>query len=149
MAQAGVPAPHNQTTINSVWLFLRRGLAGAAVRRRKWQPGGSAEHFALRRGEYISEAFRVDDLFALFRRHVAQVADRSGYHASAIGRKLLHLPENSPSLLLLLRGQVLPGFHVAQNALLPLGRQAGKMLQPLPQPLLLLRRQSPESGIAL
>ena len=52
--------------------------------------------------------------------------------------------------LLFLRGsQVLPGLHPAQHALLLLRWEAGEMLQPLPQYLLLLGREATERRIAL
>jgi hypothetical protein len=42
-----------------------------------------------------------------------------------------------------------PGFHVLQYALLTIGRQAVKVLQPLLELLLFLLRQAPEVGIVL
>jgi hypothetical protein len=42
-----------------------------------------------------------------------------------------------------------PGFHVLQYALLAIGRQAVKVLQPLLELLLSLLRQAPEVGIVL
>ena len=53
------------------------------------------------------------------------------------------------SLLLLLRGQMLPGFHAVQHALLLLRRKTGKVLQPLTQHLLALRRETTKARIVL
>ena len=62
---------------------------------------------------------------------------------------MLHLSENVARLLLLLGRQMLPGFHVAQNALLLLRRKTGKVAQALAQLLLPLRREAAEMRVAL
>jgi len=54
-----------------------------------------------------------------------------------------------PCLFLLLRGQVLPGFHSVQDQLLALGRQVIEVLQALLQSLLPLWRKPAELRIAL
>ena len=92
---------------------------------------------------------RIADLLALAGRHGAEIANGSGDHAATIWRKLRKLPVNLPRLLLLLRGQMLPGFHAVQDALLLLWRKIRKMLQPLAQHLLALRRETPKARIVL
>jgi hypothetical protein len=52
-------------------------------------------------------------------------------------------------LLLLLRSQVLPGFHTVKDLLLPLWRQRVEVLQPLFELLLPAGRQATKVGIAL
>jgi hypothetical protein len=53
-----------------------------------------------------------------------------------------------PDLLLLLRSQVLPGFHTVQGQLLALRRQAIEVLQTLLIGLLPIRRKPAELRIA-
>ena len=57
------------------------------------------------------------------------LADRPVEGLAAVGRQLLELLKELARLLLLIRSQVLPGFHAIEHALLLLRRQAGKMLQ--------------------
>ena len=89
----------------------------------------------------------VDEPVALFGRQAAHPADRPVDGLAAVGRQLLELLKDLARLLLLIRRQVLPGFHAVENALLLLRRQAGEMLQPLLQLGLLLRRKPAELRI--
>ncbi len=73
--------------------------------------------------------------------------DRPVEGLAAVGRQLLELLKELARLLLLIRSQVLPGFHAVEHALLLLRRQAGKMLQPFLQAGLLLRGKPAELGI--
>ena len=89
----------------------------------------------------------VDEPVALFGCQAAHSADRLVDGLPAVGRQLLELLKELARLLLLIRRQVLPGFHAVENALLLPGRQAGKMLQPPLQLGLLLRGKPAELGI--
>ena len=82
-----------------------------------------AHHLALLIGEHVLEALGVDDLLALLWGIAAGRALRVETMALPVGRKLLHLTENLPRLLFLLRRQMLPGFHTVQHAQLLLRRQ--------------------------
>ena len=130
-------------------LLLRGDRLLSALRRRQRQPGSAAHDVSFLGREHPFEPLGIDHLFALSRGHSAQVANCCAHHAPPVRRKLLHLPEDLPSLLFLVGGQMLPGFHAVQHALLLLRRQIGKMLQPLPELLLMLWRQPAELGIAL
>ena len=88
-------------------------------------------------------------MVALCGRQTAHAADRLVDGLAAIGRQLLELLKELARLLLLIRSQVLPGFHAVEHPLLLLWRQAGKMLQPVLQPFLLWRRKPAELGIVL
>ena len=109
--------------------------------------GGSAEDEALWRRERALVLVRVDELVALFRCQVAHAADRPVDGLAAIGRQLPELLKNLARMLLLILSQVLPGFHAVEHAFLLLRRQVGKMLQPVLQPVLLLRRELPKLRI--
>ena len=61
----------------------------------------------------------------------------------------MHLLVNLTRLLFLLGSQMLPNLHTVQHALLLLRGQGRKMLQPLPEQLLLIGRQTAECRIAL
>lgn len=109
--------------------------------------GGSAEDDALLQRERVLVLLGVDELVALPRHQVAHAPDRAVDGLAAIGRQLLELLKELARPLLLIWRQVLPGFHAVEHALLPLGGQAGEVLQPLSQPGLLLRRQPAELRI--
>jgi len=100
------------------------------------------EQAAFLRRKLVSIFVRVDEPVALFRRHAAHVADRMVDGLTPVRGQLPELLKELARLLLLIGRQVLPGFHAVEHALLLLRRQAGKMLQPLPQ-LRLLRRRKP------
>jgi len=102
--------------------------------------GGSAEDEALPRRERVSILLGVNELVALFRRQVAHAADRPIDGLAAVGRQLPELLKDLARMLFLILSQVLPGFHAVEYPLLLLRWQAGKMLQPVLQPGLLLRR---------
>ena len=120
-------------------LFGRFGLQ--AVTGREREVGGSAEQAAFMRRERILVLVGVDKLVALVGSQAAHAADRPVDGLAAVGRQLLELLKELARLLLLIRSQVLPGFHAVEHAFLLLRRQAGKMLQPVLQPRLLLRRK--------
>jgi len=109
--------------------------------------GGSVEDEALPRRERALVLVRVDELVALCGRHVAHAADRPIDGLAAVRRQLPELLKDLARMLLLILSEVLPGFHAVEHALLLLRRQAGKMLQPVLQPGLLLRRKPPELRI--
>ena len=130
-----------------VLLGWRRFFRSAILRRRERQPGGSAHDVAFLRGEHTSETVGIDDLLPLAGGHGAQVANRGPHHALTVGRKLLHPTVNLPCLFLLFRSQMRPAVHAIKHAFLLLRRKARKMLQSLPQHLLLRGRQAAEAGI--
>ena len=109
--------------------------------------GGSAEDEAFPRRERSLVLVRVDELVALFRRQVAHAADRPIDGLAAIGWQLPELLKDLARVLFLILSQVLPGLHAVEHVFLLLRRQAGKMLQPVLQPGLLLRRKLPELRI--
>ena len=78
---------------------------------------------------------------------VAHPADRPVDSLAAVGRQLPELLKKLARLLLLILSQVLPGFHAVEHALLLLRWQVGKMLQPVLQSHLLLRRKPSELRI--
>ena len=130
-----------------VLLGWRRFFRSAILRRRERQPGGSAHDVAFLRGEHSSETVGIDDLLPLAGGHGAQVANRGPHHALAVGRKLLNPTVNLPYLFLLFRSQMGPAVHAIKHAFLLLRRKARKMLQSLPQHLLLRGGQAAEAGI--
>jgi hypothetical protein len=67
---------------------------------------------------------------------------------TSIGRKAIELLPESPKVLFLLRGEVVPSVHAADDLLLSLGRKAVEMLQPLYESLLVLWRKPTERGIS-
>ena len=109
--------------------------------------GGSADDEALWRRERALVLVRVDELVALFRRQVAHAADRPIDGLAAVGRQLPELLKDLARVLFLILSQVLPGLHAVEHAFLLLRRQAGKMLQSVLQPGLLLRWKPPELRI--
>lgn len=98
-------------------LLLRCGLLSALWGRQR-QPGSTAHDIPLLGRKHVLETVGIDHLLALGGRHSPQVANCCADHAPAIRWKLLHLPENLTCLLFLIGGQVLPGFHAIQHALL-------------------------------
>jgi hypothetical protein len=108
---------------------------------------GSAENAAFLGRECVSVLRGVDEPIALVRRQATHAANRPVDGLAAIGRQLSELLEELTRLLLLIRSQVLPGFHPVEHAFLLLRRQAGEMLQPASQSRLLLRRKPAELGI--
>jgi hypothetical protein len=125
--------------------FGRFGLPAVAGGERKM--GGSAEDEAFPRRERVLVLVRVDELVALFRRQVAHAADRPIDGLAAVGRQLPELLKDLARVLFLILSQVLPGLHAVEHAFLLLRRQAGKMLQFVLQPGLLLRWKPPELRI--
>ena len=121
------------------------GLPGFAGGERK--VGRSAEDEALPRRERALVLVRVNELVALFRRQVAHAADRLVDSLASIGRQLPELLKDLARMLFLILSQVLPGFHAVEHVFLLLRRKAGKMLQPVLQPGLLLRRKLSELRI--
>jgi hypothetical protein len=109
--------------------------------------GRSAQDAAFFGRELVSELVGVDELVALCGRQAAHSADCPVDGLPAIGRQLPELLEELTRLLLLIGSQVLPGLHAVEYALLLLWREAGKMLQLVLQPLLLLGRKFAELGI--
>jgi hypothetical protein len=96
------------------------------------------EQAAFLRRELVPILIGVDEPVALFRRQSAHPADRPVDGLTPVRGQLPELLKELARLLLLIGRQVLPGFHAVEHALLLLRRQAGKMLQPLPQLRLLL-----------
>ena len=84
--------------------------------------GRSREKGALLRRERALVLVGVDELVALFGRQTAHAADRPVEGLAAVGRQLLELLKELARLLLLIRSQVLPGFHAVEHALLLLRR---------------------------
>ena len=103
--------------------------------------GYAVQHFALIGCEHRAEPGRIQNLQALVRRHLAQVAHRGGHGAAAVLRKLLHALKEVAGVLFLLRRKVFPCFHSLEYALPLLGWTRVEMLQALLQLFLLLRWQ--------
>jgi len=118
-----------------------------AVAGSEWKAGGSAEDGAFLRRERVPVLRGVDELVTLSGRQAVHAADRAVDGLAAIGRQLSELLKELGCPLLLIRCQVLPGFHAVEHALLLLSRQAGEMLQPVLQPCLLLRGKPAELRI--
>jgi len=119
----------------------------AAFRRRQRQFGRAAQKFALLGREHSFETFGINHLLTLFRRHGAQAANRCAHHSAPVGWQLTELLEQLPRFALLFGGQVLPGFHAIDNAVLLLRRQAVEVLQPPAQHLLSCGREMAELRI--
>ena len=109
--------------------------------------GRSADYAAFLRCKCAPIFLGIDEPVALFGSHVAHAADGLIDRSAAVRRQLFELLKYLPRLLLLVLGQVLPGFHSVEHALLLLRRQAGKILQALQQSGLLLRRKPTELRI--
>jgi hypothetical protein len=109
--------------------------------------GGSAEQAAFVRRERAPVLRRVDELVTLFGWQVAHPADRPADSLAAVRRQLPELLKYLSRPLLLILRQVLPGFHAVEHPLLLLRWQIGKMLQPVLQSHLLLRRKPSELRI--
>lgn len=73
--------------------------------------GGSADEAALLRRILASELVGVEELIALLRGHTAHAADSAIDRLTAIGRELFEPLKELTRPLLLIGGQVLPGFH--------------------------------------
>ena len=97
--------------------------------------------------EFIPIFVGVDEPVAPFGRQAAHAADGPVDGLTPGRGQLPELLKELARLLLLIGRQVLPGFHAVEHALLLLRRQAGKMLQPLPQLRLLLRGKPAELRI--
>ena len=82
--------------------------------------------------EHPFKALGIDDFFALIRGHAAQIVNSLVHQAPPVRGKLPHLAEDLARLLLLFRGQMLPGFHAVQHLQLLLRRETRKALEPLP-----------------
>jgi len=109
--------------------------------------GGSADYDAFLQRERMRVLVRVDKLVALVGRQAAHVSDGAVDGLAAVGRQLFELVKELAGAFLLIRREVLPGFHAVQHAFLLLSGQAGKVLQSLLQADLLLRRESVELRI--
>ena len=116
---------------------------------RQGQMRGSAEQVAFLRGEGVLVLVGFDGAVTLFRGQSAESANRLVNGLAALGRQLLELLKDLAGLLFLAGCHVLPDFHAVEDALLLLGRQAGKVLQPVLHPHLLLRRKLAEIRIVL
>jgi len=68
---------------------------------------------------------------------------------SPVRGETIELCPHSPEFLLLLRGQVLPGFHPPQHLLLAVGRHGVEPLQALFKSLLAFRRETAKLRITL
>lgn len=108
-------------------LFGREGLEAAGG---QGQVGGAAEEVAFLGREISAVLFGIDQAIALFGRHVTHAADGAVDGLAAVGRQLAQLLEELSGLLLLAIGEVFPGFHAGEDAILFLRREAGEMLQP-------------------
>ena len=128
-------------------IFSLRRSALQAVARGQRKMGGSAEDDALLQRKRMRVLVGVDELVTLVGRQAAHVADGAVDRLAAVGRQLFELVKELAAAFLLLRGQVLPGFHAVQDAFLLLSGQAGKVLQSLLQTGLLLRREPAELRI--
>ena len=109
--------------------------------------GGSAKQGAFVRRECAPVLRGVDELVTLFGCQVAHPADRPADSLAAVWRQLPELLKYLSRPLLLIWSQVLPGFHAVEHPLLLLRWQLGKMLQPVLQSHLLLRRKPSELRI--
>jgi len=74
-------------------------------------------------------------------RHGAQGLDGIPYSLPALRREAVELRSQPAKLLLLLRRQMLPGFHAPENLLLAFLREAVEVLQSLLVSLLALSRK--------
>ena len=83
------------------------------------------------------------------RRHGAQALDGVFHRLAPVWRQAFELRVRGAELLLLLRRQVLPGFHAAQHLLLALGRHAVEALQALLEFLLPVRRKAAKIPVVL
>ena len=126
-------------------MFRRFSLQAFAGGERK--VGGSAEQAAFLRRKRAFVFVGVDELVTLFGRQVAHAADGPVNSLAAVGRQLSELLKELARVLLLIRSQVLPGFHAVEHMLLLLRRQVGKMLQPVLQPGLVFRGKLSELRI--
>ena len=106
--------------------------------------GGSVKQGPFVRRECAPILRGVDELVTLFGRQVAHPADRLADSLAAVWRQLPELLKYLSRPLLLIWSQVLPGFHAVEHPLLLLRWQIGKMLQPVLQSHLLLRRKPSE-----
>ena len=118
-----------------------------AVAGGEWKVGSPAEYAAFLRRECVPVLRGVDEPVTLLGRQSAHAADGAVDGLAAIGRQLPELLKELTRLLFLIRSQVLPGFHAVEHAFLLLRRETGKMLQPVSQPGLLLRRKPTELWI--
>jgi len=109
--------------------------------------GRPAEDEAFPRRERALVLVRVDELVTLFGPQVAHAADRRIDSLAAVRRQLPELLKDLARPLLLIWRQVLPGLHAVEHVFLLLRWQAGKMLELVLQPGLLLRRKPPELRI--
>ena len=80
-------------------------------------------------------------MLPLIGRHTSHGADGAVEGTPPLRRQVAELAEQLSRVLLLLPGEVLPGFHAVQHALLLFWRKIIEALQALPQLLLPLRRQ--------
>jgi hypothetical protein len=127
-----------------VFLFFRWWQAVAGGERKV---GGSPKQGTFVRRECAPVLRGVDELVTLFGCQVAHPADRLADRLAAVRRQLPELLKYLSRPLLLIWSQVLPGFHAVEHPLLLLRGQAGKMLQPVLQSHLLLRRKPSELRI--
>jgi hypothetical protein len=97
----------------------------------------------------LIESPRFERALARVRRHGTQTLDSASYRLLAVRRQTVELRIDGPELLLLLRGEVLPGFHAMKHLLLLVPRQSVEVLQALLKLLLPIRRQTAKCGVVL
>ena len=99
-------------------------------RGREWQTRRSIQNLAFLRRE-LTEAPRLNLPLTNVRGHSPKRLNRIPHRLPAVRRQTVELASYPPKLLLLLRSEVFPGFHTAQNLLLPVRRHAVEALQAL------------------
>jgi hypothetical protein len=99
--------------------------------------------------ELRAEARRIDDLFALFRRHLAEVEDGTGHEAAAIGRRRGESLGGAAVLLDLRRSHALEDFVALQGAVTHLRFHAVEPVELVENVLLGLWRQFAKAGLIL
>jgi len=109
---------------------------------------GVVENLLLLRRE-LAESPGLERPLPSVWRHGTQALNGIPHSTLAIRREAPELRIHRAELLLLLRRQVLPGFHALKNLLLPVCRHTVEALQPLLELLLPLRGQTAEVRIAL
>ena len=105
-----------QAVLGATWQYNY----DAANRRVKKIAGSATTNYVWEGKRVIAEYNGVTG--ALLRGQFSHVADGRSEHPAALWRQLLNLLEEALRLLLLVAGQVLPGFHPAQDAFLLLRR---------------------------
>jgi len=111
-------------------------------------PLAAAEKVALLRRKLV-ESSRLESALARVRRHGAQTLNGASHGLLAVWRQAAELRIHRAELLLLLRRQVLPGFHAVKHLLLLVSRQSIEVLQPLLELLLAVWWQAAKCRIVL